>query len=118
MKKDDKIDLGSVQVHRKVFAEIISSAISEVSGVELIQKNISNRLFEVFGQTDSHGIKIKVDENREVTLKLQVCVQYGMNIPDAARQIQETVRTAVDKTLAITLKDINVDVQGISRGKE
>lgn len=118
MNKDDKIDLGSVQVHRKVFAEIISSAISEVDGVHLIQKNLGNRLFEVFGQKDFPGINIKVDDAREVTLVLKVLVRYGLNIPDAARQVQETVKKAVDRTLDVKVKDINVNVQGIERGKE
>ena len=117
MKRDDKIDFGSVQVHRKVFAEIVSSAMKEVNGVELIRKSIGNRLFELFGQKDFPGIEIKVDENREVTLELQVCVQYGMNIPDAARQVQEIVKSSIGKALDISLKDVNVDVQGISRGE-
>jgi len=118
MNTNDKIDLGSVQVDKKVFAEIISSAVHEVNGVHLIQKNIGTRLFEIFGQKDFPGITIKVDENSDVTLGLKVLVQYGMNIPDAARQVQETVKSAIDKTLDVNLKDINVNVQGIARGKK
>ena len=49
MEKSGKNDLGDVQVHQKVFAEIILSAINEIDGVQLIQKNIGNRLFEIFG---------------------------------------------------------------------
>ena len=62
------------------------------------------------------GIDIKVDDNQEVTLDLRVVINYGMNIPDAARQVQATIKSAVDKTLNINLKDINVNVQGIERG--
>jgi len=118
MKSNNKIELGLVQVDKKVFAEIISSAIKEVSGVHLVQKNIGNHLFEIFGQKDYPGINIKVTENNDVTLELKVLVQYGMNIPDAARQVQETVKSAIDKTLDVNLKDINVNVQGIARGKK
>lgn len=114
----DKIDLGSIQVDKKVFAEIISSAIHEVNGVYLIQKNIGNRLFEIFGQKDFPGIAITVDENSNVTLELKVLVQYGMNIPDAARQVQETVKSAIEQTLDVNVKDINVNVHGIARGKK
>ena len=115
MKKEDKIDLGSVQVHKKVFAEIISSAIDEVDGVHLIQENLGDKLVGIFGQKDFPGIDIKVDEDHEVTLELQILVRYGMNIPDAARQVQQTIKSAIDKTLDINLKDINVNVQGIER---
>ena len=115
MKRDDKIDLGSVQVHKKVFAEIISSAMDEVDGVSLIQKNLGNKLSEMFGKRDFPGIDIRVEEGDEVTLEVQVFVRYGMNIPDAARQVQRTVKSAIDRTLDINLKDINVNVQGIER---
>lgn len=115
MKKDQKIDLGSVQVNKKVFAEIISSALDEVEGVRLIPKNFGNRLVAMFGQKDFPGIDVRVDENHEVTLALQVFVRHGMNIPDLARQIQETIKLAIDKTLDINLKDININVQGIEK---
>jgi uncharacterized alkaline shock family protein YloU len=118
MKDDSKIDLGSVQVHKKVFAEIIASALKEVSGVKLIEKNISNRLFEAFGKKEFPGIDVKVHDNHEVTLELKILVQYGINIPDAARQVQETVKSAIDKTLDVNLKDIHVNVQGIARGEK
>ena len=116
MKDGEKIDLGSVQVHKKVFAEVIEAALKEVRGVSLIRKNIGNRVVEMFGQKDFPGINVKVDDNHEVTLELKVLVQYGINIPDVARQVQETVKQAIDRTMDISLKDININVQGIERG--
>ena len=118
MNDDKKIDLGSVQVHKKVFAEIIASALAQVSGVKLIDKNIGNRLFEVFGKKEFPGIDVKVHDDHEVSLELKILVQYGINIPDVARQVQETVRSAIDRTLDVTLKDIHVNVQGIVRGEK
>ena len=118
MNVNDKIDLGTVQVDKKVIAEIISSAINEVKGVCLIQNNIGNWLLEAFGQKDFPGISVKVGENNDVTLELKILVQYGMNIPEAARQVQETVKSAIDQILDVNLKDINVNVQGIARGKK
>jgi uncharacterized alkaline shock family protein YloU len=117
MKRDDKIDLGSVQVHKKVFAEIVSSALQGVAGVSLIQKNFGNTFVEMLGKKGFPGINIKVDDNHEVTLELEILVRYGMNIPDAARQVQSVVKSAVDQTLDINLKDININVQGIERGE-
>lgn len=115
MQRDTKIDLGSVQVNKKVFAEIIASAMDEVEGVRLIQKNLGNKLVEMFGRKDFPGIDIKVEEDHEVTLDLQVIVHYGMNIPDAARQVQRAIKSAIGRTLDVNLKDINVNVQGIEK---
>jgi len=118
MKNIEKIDLGSVQVHKKVFAEIIASALEGVDGVRLIDKSFGNRFVEMFGQRDFPGIEIKADEQHDVYLELKIFVQYGLNIPDAARQVQETVKKAVNKTLDISLKEIHVNVQGIERGEK
>jgi uncharacterized alkaline shock family protein YloU len=84
----------------------------------LTRKNIGNQLIELFGKRNVSGIDIKVDEKQEVTLGVRVLVRYGLNIPGAARQVQEAIKTAVDKTLDVNLKDVNVNVQGISRGKK
>lgn len=118
MKKTDRIDLGSVQVDKSVFDEIITSAVGEIDGIQLIRQNIGNRLFGLFGQNDIPGIDIKIDDKHEVTLGVKVLVRYGMNIPDAAKQIQEAIKLAVDKTLNVDLKDVNITVQGIARGKK
>ena len=118
MKKTDRIDLGSVQVDRNVFDEIISLAIGDINGVQLIRKNIGNRLFGLVGQNYIPGIDIKVDEKQEVTLEVKVLVSVGMNIPDAAKHIQEVIKSAVDKTLDVSLKNVNVNVQGMVRGKK
>jgi uncharacterized alkaline shock family protein YloU len=115
MREDEKIDLGSVQVHKKVFAEIISSAMDEIEGVTLIPRNFGDMLIEMTGRKKFPGINIKVEEGEEVTLEVQVLVRYGMNIHDAARQVQRTVKSAIDKTLDIKLKYINVNVQGIEK---
>lgn len=118
MKATDRIDLGSVQVDKSIFDEIITSAVGEIDGVQLIRKNLSNRLFGLFGQNCIPGIDIKIDDKHEVTLEVKVLVRYGMNIPDAAKQIQEAIKSAVDKTLNVDLKKVNINVQGIARGKK
>jgi len=118
MKLDNKIDLGSVQVHKKVLAEIVFSAISEIDGVSLIQKDFGRKLLEILGQKDFPGIEIRVDESHNVSLELKVLVRYGLNIPDVARRIQDGVRSAIDKTVDINLKNINVNIQGIERGQK
>jgi uncharacterized alkaline shock family protein YloU len=118
MKQFNKLDLGSVQVHKKVLAEIISSAIDEIDGVSLIHKHIGRKLFELFGQKQFPGIDIKVDENQDVSLEVQVIVRYGMNIPDIARHVQDTIKLAIEKTVNINMKVINVNIQGIERGQK
>ncbi len=117
MKQNDTLDLGSVQIHRKVLAEIINSAIESVDGVQLIQHNFSLKVSQFFKRNNFPGILIKEDDKHNVSLELKVFVRYGINIPDAARQIQTSVRAAVKKTVDLNFKDINIHIEGIERGQ-
>lgn len=116
MRTSDKLDLGSVQIHKKVLAEIIATAMTDVKGVRLSPQTVGGKLFEIFGKKNFPGVEIRSKEEGDVSLQLNILVQYGVNIPDIARQVQDVVRSAVEKTADISLKEINVNIQGIERG--
>jgi len=118
MKPHNKIDLGSVHVHKKVLAEVIAKSIDGIKGVSLIEENPLDKLLATFGRTSFPGVQIKIFDNSEVTLEIKVFVQYGINIPDIARQIQSVVRAAIEKTIDVQIKDINVNIQGIERSSK
>lgn len=114
---DDKLDLGAVQVEPGVLAEIAISAISEIEGISLSPGNLWDQLLTVFGQRNFPAIKVNIDENHDVSLEVKIIVRYGINIPDIARQLQTVIKSAIAKTLNIYIKDINISIQGIERGK-
>ena len=113
-----RVDLGSIQVHKKAIADIAASALAEIDGVSLPAPNLVSKAKEILGYRSIPGIIVTVDKGNQVSIELRVLVRYGINIPDIARQIQELVRTAVERTIDISLKDINVNVQGIEKGLE
>ena len=115
MSQDKKTDLGAIQVHKKVLSEIIFNAVREVDGVRLIPLQFIGKLFKLFGQRNYPGIEIKESGDEEVSLEIKVFIQYGLNIPRVAQEIQNTVKQAVERTAEIGLKDINVNVQGGER---
>ncbi|HBR14681.1 MAG TPA: hypothetical protein DD723_03935 [Candidatus Omnitrophica bacterium] len=118
MKNDDSLDFGSVQVHKKVLADIVSSAINDIEGVSLITKTLSDYFGELLGRQNIPGVEVVIDENHEVTIDVKVIVRYGLNIPDMARQIQETIKAVIAKTVDIHLKSVNINIQGIERGQK
>lgn len=113
----DKVDLGSIQIHKKVIADIAANALKDIDGVSLAPKNLGHRVSEFLGIKNASVINVILDKNGQVSLEVLVYIRYGMNIPDLARQIQDIIRIAVDKTTEIILKEIDVNVQGIERGK-
>ena|SRR3989338_989749 len=117
MRDDMNIDLGSIQIHKKVLGEITETAIKDIDGVRLIDKDMVNQFLELIGQKTSPGVFVQIDKNDQVSLEVKVVIRYGLNIPDTARHIQDVVRAAVEQTADISLKDIHVNVQGIERGQ-
>lgn len=118
MKQDRTLDLGSVQIHPKALAQIISSAVNEVEGVSLVDKNSFNKFLEFFGYDDHPGVDVSIDEKDNVTLEVKILVRYGMNIPQVAERIQSKIKEAIGQMADINLKDINIDVVGIERGQK
>lgn len=115
MNENEKIDLGSVKIHKKVLAEIVDSSVSDVQGISFKKKNFILLLLEMLGYKFFPGIKIIVGKENEVNIEVHVFVRYGLKIPDVATQIQEVIKTALDRAVNINLKQIDVNILGIER---
>jgi len=111
-----KVTSDSIKIHKKVLADIISEAIGDIKGVRLVKGEGFGKIRTLFGRKDFSGIKIKVDGQEKVHLEVKVLIGYGLNIPTIAKEIQETLRRILEKSVDIDLKDINVNIQGIERG--
>lgn len=117
MTKEKQIDLGSVQIHKKAIADIAFSALNDMDGVHLIPNDFKVTLKELLGYKDYSGIMVTVDEDNQVSIDLKICLRYGMNVPEVAREVQDNVRVAVEKTAEINLKEVKVNILGIQKGE-
>jgi uncharacterized alkaline shock family protein YloU len=118
MREEQKVDLGSIQIHKKVIADIAVSALKDVEGVTLAENDVLSRLYALVGYQDRPGVTVRVDSDNQVSIEVRVIVRYGANVPDVAGRIQDIIRRAVEKTADIDLKDVNVNIQGIRRGDD
>jgi len=78
--------------------------------------NLKSSLLELVGQKTFLAIKVDISKNEEVKVDIPLVIKYGYNIPDIASRVQENVRQALEKMSNLSVKDINVNVQGIERG--
>ena len=113
---DENVDFGAIHVHKEALADIALSALQEVEGVSLISQGLGERCLEFFGKKRYSGINIAIDKDHQITMNVKIVVRYGLNIPLVARQAQEVVRSAIEKTADVNIKDININVCGIERG--
>ena len=117
MQRDEsRNELGVLKIHKNVISSISAIAAMEIEGVKRIGKDLKSGLLELVGQKSFSAIKVDISKNEEVKIEIPLIIKYGYNIPEVAGRVQENVRTALDKMSNLSIKDINVNVQGIERG--
>ena len=115
MRQDNTVDLGVVQIHKKVIGDIAAESIKEVNGAKLATFGIIGLIAEAFGYKNFPSVSVMVDKDHQVSLRIRVIIYYGMNIPVVTRQIQDVIQRAVEDAVDINLKEINVNVQAVER---
>ena len=117
MNRDEsRNELGIVKIHKNVISSISSIAATEIEGVKRVGKDLKSGLLELVGQKSFSAIKVDISKNEEVKVEIPLIIKYGYNMPDIASRVQENVRQALEKMSNLSIKDINVNVQGIERG--
>ena len=58
-------------------------------------------------------IKVDIKENN-VTLDLNVIIEYGVKIPEVAWEIQEAVKKAIESMTGLDVEKVNIHVVGIN----
>jgi|EPASupsiteSAE347_1022098.scaffolds.fasta_scaffold25733_1 uncharacterized alkaline shock family protein YloU len=114
-REESSLDLGTIKIHKNVIASIASLAATEIDGVKKIGKDFKMGLWELIGKKSYSSIKVLIDKNDEVRVELPLVVKYNYNVPEVANKVQENVRNALEKMTNLTVRNINVAVQGIEK---
>jgi uncharacterized alkaline shock family protein YloU len=117
MNKEEALtDLGTVRIHKNVIISIAGIAAGEIEGVKRLGKDFKSGLLGLVGKGNLCAIRVDIDKNGEVKLEIPLVVKYGSHIPDIASSVQENVRSALEKMTTLSIKEINIEVQGIEKG--
>ncbi|NMB07779.1 MAG: Asp23/Gls24 family envelope stress response protein [Tissierellia bacterium] len=107
-------EYGYINVEDNVIATIAGLSAMESYGiVGMASKNATDGFFELLKWDNlSKGVKIYT-KGHEVEIDLHVILQYGIRISIVAENIIEKVKFNVENLTGLTVKKINVYVQGI-----
>lgn len=114
-KEESRTDLGIIRIHDNVIASIAAVAATEIEGIKAIGKNFKAGILGLIDKSGLLAIKIEKDKNGEITIQIPLIIKYGYNIPETANRVQENIRSALEKMTNLSIKDINVIVQGVER---
>ena len=110
--------VGEVHIADEVVAIIAGLAATEVEGVASMAGNITNELVRKLGMKSlSRGVKVTVLEG-VVTVDLSLNIEYGKNVLETSRTVQERVKTSIENMTGLEVADVNIHIASVDMEKE
>ena len=111
-------DMGTVTFADDVIAIIAGLAASDIEGVAGMSGSIAGGFAEILGKKNlTKGVKVEVG-NEQAAIDLSIIVNYGVKIIEVSRNIQESVKKAIETMTGLQVVEVNVHVLGVKFEKE
>jgi uncharacterized alkaline shock family protein YloU len=95
-------------------ATIAGLAATEIDGVYSMSGNLTNEIVGKLGVKNlSKGVKVVVEEG-EVFAELAITVEYGIDVVEVAKQVQNKVKVAIESMTGLTVSAVNVKIAGVN----
>lgn len=110
-----KNEMGKIVLQEDLVASIAGYAAGENYGiVGMSAKKASDALIEII-KKDNHkkGIQVATIGEGTVDIDLYVTLEYGVSLPAVAKNTRENVRYRVQEMTGLTVRSINIHVEGI-----
>ena len=108
--------IGEVQIADEVVAIIAGLAATEVNGVASMAGNITNELVSKLGMKNlSRGVKVTV---LVVTVDLNLNIEYGKNILETSKKVQEKVKSSIENMTGLEVADVNIHIASVDMENE
>ena len=114
----ENVNIGEVKVADEVVAIIAGLAATEVEGVESLGGNITNEIVSKLGMKNlSRGVKVTVLEG-VVTVDLNLNIEYGKNILETSKKVQEKVKSSIENMTGLEVADVNIHIASVDMENE
>ena len=114
----ENVNIGEVKVADEVVAIIAGLAATEVEGVDSLGGNITNEIVSKLGMKNlSRGVKVTVLEG-VVTVDLNLNIEYGKNILETSKKVQEKVKSSIENMTGLEVADVNIHIASVDMENE
>ena len=80
--------------------------------------NITNELVSKLGMKNlSKGVKIEIIDG-VVTVDLTLNIEYGRNILETSKKVQEKVKSAIENMTGLEVADVNIHIASVDMDSE
>ena len=109
---------GNVNIADEVVSIIASLAAAEVKGVASMGSTISGGFAELLGKKNlSKGVRVTILEG-VVTVDLSLNIEYGRNILETSKKVQEKVKAAIENMTGLEVADVNIHIASVDMENE
>lgn len=108
------LENGSIHISEEVIATITSNAILDAEGVYGLNGNISGELGKITKKNSGKSVRILISEDDEISIDCYIVVLYGYSVVEVAKTVQEAVTSTVESTTGRKVRNVNVNISGIS----
>ncbi len=115
-------EIGTIYITEDVLLKVVGYAALECYGiVAMSSKRATDGLVEWLGRENlSRGVQVRqvhTEDNADVLdVDLFVIVEYGISIAEVCKTIVDTVRYKLESMTGLTVRRVNVTVEGVRIG--
>ena len=106
--------IGEVHIADEVVAIVAGLAATDVDGVASMAGNITNELGK---KNLSKGVRVTILEG-VVTVDLSLNIEYGRNILETSKKVQEKVKSAIENMTGLEVADVNIHIASVDMENE
>ena len=105
--------IGEVHIADEVVAIVAGLAATDVDGVASMAGNITNELVSKLGKS----VRVTILEG-VVTVDLSLNIEYGRNILETSKKVQEKVKSAIENMTGLEVADVNIHIASVDMENE
>jgi len=104
---------GPIEVSAKAIASIASNAVLTSYGVVgTATRDVATGIAEILNRDSTPGVIVSI-KNGKIAIDVYVVVEYGTRIAVVARSVMSVVKYSVEQALGMSVKAVNVHVEGL-----
>ncbi|MBD8013817.1 Asp23/Gls24 family envelope stress response protein [Microbacterium sp. APC 3898] len=110
-----KNEYGQIDISNDVIAQIAGGAAIECYGIVgmATKHQIRDGLTDILRKENfAKGVLVR-QEDDDLVIDMYVIISYGTKISEVAYQVQSKVKYTVNQTLGMSVKAVNIFVQGV-----
>ena len=105
---------GNVRISDDVIIELAKKTLAGIPNIQLANMGLVSKFG--IGRKSGDGIRVLSVEDGKIpatTVDVYIRIKYGYRIPDLVWDVQEKVKTDLERYTGYTVTAVNVNVQGI-----